>query len=301
MKIVILGSGAAVPSTERNVSSVAVEIGREGLLIDCGEGTQLQLQRYHVRWGKINHIFISHLHGDHYFGLPGLLFTWHLYNRRKPLHLYCPPELMHILDSIFKASATHLCYRLEYHLLNQPARERILDHRDFTVDSIPLTHRIDSHGFLITSTPGLRHIRRDFLEGYNPDRSLLPGIQKGNDYLDQHEGRILNEQITRNGRPSVSFAYVSDTSFQPEIAGYIQGVNLLYHEATFAASEAELARQKGHSTSVEAATIAQLAQAGQLVLGHLSPRIASPEQLAIEARALFPNTLVANDGDTFII
>ncbi|OFY09352.1 MAG: hypothetical protein A2X11_02080 [Bacteroidetes bacterium GWE2_42_24] len=301
MKVYILGSGAAVPTANRGVSSVAVQIDRDWLLIDCGEGTQVQMQRFSVRWGKINHILISHLHGDHYFGLPGLIFTYHLYNRKKPLNIYSPPGLKSIIGQLLQTSLPNLSYPIVFHEFQPERPYGILSTKYFDVTTFPLVHRVTSNGFLIRTSEGDRKIKPEFIADYQPDRHLLRGIQLGNDYPDGNGDLISNATITLKGRRSVSFAYVSDTSFAPEIAEHILSVDLLYHEATFPDGEAALAKSKGHCTSGQAAAIAHLAGAGQLVMGHLSPRIKSLDDFLNQAIAVFPNTTLAADGQVYEI
>jgi len=301
MKVYILGSGAAVPTVERGVSSVAIQIDRDWLLVDCGEGSQVQMQRFSVRWGRINHILISHLHGDHYFGLPGLIFTYHLFNRKRPLNIYSPPGLKPIIEQLLQTSLPNLSYQVIFHELEPGKSVTVLNTKYFNVTTFPLVHRITANGFLIRTSEGDRKIKPGFITEYQPERHLLHGIQLGDDYTDGSGNIISNATITMQGRRPVSFAYVSDSSFAPEIVPYIQSVDLLYHEATFPHKEAAMALSKGHSTSVQAAEIARLSGAGQLVLGHLSPRIKSLPGFLHEAMVVFPNTVLANDGQVYEI
>ncbi|MDD2962956.1 MAG: ribonuclease Z [Bacteroidales bacterium] len=300
MKIIILGSGAAVPTVDRGLSSLAVQVGREVLLLDCGEGTQTQLRKFKVKWGQINHIFISHLHGDHYFGLPGLLFTYHLYNRKKPLHLYAHSELKQLLENIFSISQSQLCYQTVFHEIEKDKNQVLIESNHFKVEGIPLTHRIPSTGFLMSTRTGDRRIKREFLDNYQPDRSLLPAIKRGANYAN-NSLTLLNQEITHDGKPAAKFAYLSDTAFQPSIIESIGGFQLVYHEATFASDQSEIAAMKGHTTAAQAAEIAKRAKVERLILGHLSSRIASIDNFLNEAKAIFTNTFVASDGDIYEI
>lgn len=299
MKVYILGSGAAMPTVGRGVSSVAVQIDRDWLLVDCGEGTQVQMQRFRIKWGRIDHILISHLHGDHFFGLPGLIFTYHLFNRQRPLNIYSHEGLQAIIENLLQTTIPNLSYPIVFHPVQSGVSYEIIKNKHFVVNTLPLIHRIQSNGFLIKTVPGDRRIDHEFISNYQPDRKLLRAIQQGADWEDGNGIYLENEKITLPGRKPASFAYVSDSSFSLDVAENIRNVDLLYHEATFSAGEEALAMAKGHSTSQQAGIVAREASARQLILGHLSTRTKSLSAFLNQAIKEFPNTELAVDGQVY--
>lgn len=299
MKVYILGSGAAMPTVGRGVSSVAVQIDRDWLLVDCGEGTQVQLQRFRIKWGRIDHILISHLHGDHFFGLPGLIFTYHLFNRKRPLNIYSHEGLQGIIENLLQTTIPNLSYPIVFHPVNADSTHELIRTKHFVVSTFPLIHRIQSNGFLIKTVPGDRRIDPGFIAQYQPDRKLLRAIQQGANWADGNGLHLANDLITLPGRKPASFAYVSDSSFSLAVAEKIRNVDLLYHEATFSAEEAALAAAKGHSTSQQAGIVAREASAGRLILGHLSTRTKSLSAFLNQAIKEFHNTEIAVDGQVY--
>jgi ribonuclease Z len=300
-KITILGSSGAVPAFGRYPSSQLVEIQNQVLLVDCGEGTQMQLMRYDLSMNRINHIFISHLHGDHYLGLMGLLFTLHLNHRTNDLHVYSHRGLQDIIITQLRYSHSALRYKLIFHSLLPGQHETIADFKHFTVESIPLNHKLDCSGFLFREKVKPRRIDKTKLPA---DISLqqLAGLKTGNDIL-HDDGTILyrNEDLTFAPRKSRSYAYCSDTAYDERIANIVSEVDVLYHESTFMEQDKDKAEETRHSTALQAAQLARLANVNKLLIGHFSARYRELEPILQEAQAVFANTELATEGITFTI
>ncbi len=299
MKLTILGSSSALPTSERFPSAHVLNAHERLFLIDCGEGTQMQLRRNRIRFGKINHIFISHLHGDHVFGLYGLLSTFSLMGRTTPVHIYAPQNYDSMLRSHLSDFDINLNFEIEFTGLAGKDPEIILDDKYLTVTSFPLEHRIPSFGFLFREKPADRNILKDAIDKYGIPGVRIPAIKKGED-LTLEDGTIIkNEDITVPGPKPLSYAYCSDTRYFTRLALFIRNVDLLYHEATFDRSLGELAAFTGHSTTEDAARTASDASAGDLLIGHFSARYKDINLLVDEARILFPRTWPAIDGETY--
>lgn len=296
--VTVLGSGAAIPLTHRNPSAQLINVHEKLYLIDCAEGTQVQLRRNRIRLQKINHIFISHLHGDHYFGLMGLITTLHLLGRDAELNVYADPRLEEIMNLHLDASKTVLNYPLIFHPLNTEVSEVILDNRFIKVTTIPLKHNFPTCGFLISEKQAKPNIRKDFLEGKSLANSDYKQIKSGKDYTDEHGIVYKNEDITTSPRLPRSYAYCSDTAYDESIIPLVKGVDLLYHEATFMEDKAKDAEAKFHSTARQAAEIARLAGVKKLLLGHYSARNKNLQALLNEAIEVFPESMLADDGMT---
>jgi ribonuclease Z len=296
----ILGSNSAAPAYNRHPTSQLLHIEQEYFLIDCGEATQMQLNRYKIRFTRINHIFISHLHGDHYLGLVGLLSTMHLNKRTEDLYLYGPGGLVDILSLQFKYSDTRLNYRIHFRELTQQ-RELIYQNDNLTVETIPLNHRIQCTGFLFREKPKKRRINKEVLPG-NLSLQQIIALKKGADLYNQQGERIFrNEDLTLPPRKSRSYAYCSDTRYQECLVAQLQGVDLLYHESTFLDKEAERACETFHSTAAQAARIAAQAGVQKLLLGHFSSRYKDLSPFLEEARQYFPQSYLALEGEEFSI
>jgi ribonuclease Z len=299
MKLTILGTSSALPTSER-FPSAHVLIAHERLfLIDCGEGTQLQLRKNRIRFGKINHIFISHLHGDHVFGLYGLLSSFSLMGRESPLHLYAPENFRDKLYSHLNDFDIHLRFDIDFIPLAGKTPVQILDDKFITVTSFPLHHRVPTFGFLFREKSAERNILKEFIDKYRIPVVRIPALKKGEDFITSEGLVIRNEDITLPPKKPLSYAYCSDTRYFRKLSSYVKDVSLLYHEATFDKDKAELAKTTGHSTSVDAAKTALDANAGFLLIGHFSSRYRNISFLADEARTIFPNTLVAKDGQSY--
>jgi len=295
-ELTILGCGSASPSSFRNHTAQVVQVQDRCFLIDCGEGTQVQIRKNKLRMQKIQHIFISHLHGDHYFGLPGLLSTFHLLGREKELHIYGPADLEKVLQKIFKASNTYLSFELHFHALNFIVSELLYEDKRVEVYSFPMRHSVATCGFLIKEKMKPRKINRKAVDSFYVPVYELNKIKDGADYIREDRTRIANSILTFDPDPAISYAYCSDTSYYPRMCEFIKGADLLYHEATFAKDMEKLAKQTKHSTAEQAAFIAKEASVKQLVIGHYSARYTDLDVLLNEAKSVFENTILAHDG-----
>lgn len=300
-KITILGSSGAMPAYGRHPSSQFIEIQNRSFLVDCGEATQMQLMRLQANFHRINHIFISHLHGDHYLGLMGLIFTMHLQRRMNDLHVYSHRGLDEIITTQLRYSRSAPSFKIIFHRLEKGLREIIFEDDALTIETIPLSHKIRCSGFLFKEKIKPRRIDKTKL----PEGLLLQQIvnlKKGEDVHDA-SGNILykNETLTLSPRKSRSYAYCSDTAFEKSFVDQIKNIDLLYHEATFIEDEESKARETKHSTAKQAATVAQLAEVNTLLLGHFSARYKDLAPILEEAKSIFPNSKLALEGEEFII
>jgi ribonuclease Z len=299
MKLTVLGSSSALPTSERYPSAHVLNAHERLFLIDCGEGTQMQLRRNRIRFGKINHIFISHLHGDHVFGLYGLLSTFSLMGRVAPVHLYAPESYQGMLSSHLADFDIHLNYEIDFIPLSGKNPVKILDDKYITVTSFPLQHRVTAFGFLFTEKPHDRNIIKESIDRYEIPTVRIPAIKKGEDFITKNGVLIKNEDITVPGPASLSYAYCSDTKYFKRLHSFFMGVDLLYHEATFDMSLDDLAKTTGHSTTADAAKVASEAGAGSLMIGHFSARYKDVMPLVEEAKKIFPKTFAAIDGHSY--
>lgn len=300
-KITILGSSGALPAYGRHPSAQLIEIQNRYFLVDCGEAVQMQLIKFQGNYHRISHIFISHLHGDHYLGLMGLIFTMHLQRRTNDLHIHSHRGLDEIITTQLKYSQSVPSFKIIFHTLKKDVREIIFEDDALTVETIPLTHKIRCSGFLFREKPKPRRIDKAVL----PEGLLiqqLAGLKRGEDVIDD-DGNVLykNEMLTLTPRKSRSYAYCSDTAYSEGIVEQIKGIDLLYHEATFANDEESKARETKHSTAAQAARIAALANVRQLLLGHFSARYKDPQPLLDEAIPVFSNTRLAIEGEDHAI
>ncbi len=300
-ELIILGSNSAIPAFNRYPTAQVLNINEQLFLIDCGEGTQMQLQKYRIRKSKINHIFISHLHGDHFFGLIGLITSFHLMRRDKPLHIYGPALLQDIVHLQLKGSRTTLSYELVFHTIRGDHSARVFDHPDLTVETIIMNHRIPCTGFLFKEKPRPRKILAEKIEDHKIPVEFIKDIKNGADYHDPSGVTIKNHELTNPPPPPRSYAFCSDTAYNEAIIPQVSGVDLLYHEATFGDESAERARETLHSTAREAATIAAKAQVKQLLIGHFSAKYKELEPLLEEAQSVFPQTALAIEGESFTV
>lgn len=299
MKLTVLGSSSALPTSKRFPSAHVLNAHERLFLIDCGEGTQMQLRKCRIKIGKINHIFISHLHGDHVFGLYGLLSTFNLMGREYPLNLYAPESYFPILRSHLQDFDINLGFDIKFIPLKGTDPVNILDDKELTVTSFPLRHRVEAFGFLFREKLADRKIRKEAIASYRIPVSVIPSIKKGEDFTSEDGTVIKNEEITIAPAEPLSYAYCSDTMYFSRLAEFVKGVTLLYHEATFDKSLSEMAKSVLHSTTVDAATTAMNAGVGTLMIGHFSARYDDINPLVQEARALFPSTIPAIDGETY--
>ena len=292
----ILGCGSALPTTRHFASSQVVNIREKLFMIDCGEGAQLQLRRSKLKFTRLNHIFISHLHGDHCFGLMGLISTFGLVGRTATLHIHCHADLERILTPQLEYFCKGMAYNVEFHLINPTKAEVVYEDRSVTVSSIPLRHRIPTCGFLFAEKPTPNHIIRDMIDFYKVPVFELNRIKNGEDYVLPDGTVIPNNRLTTPPAPPRSYAYCSDTIFHRPIIEQIKGVNLLFHEATFAQCDAQRAKETFHTTAMQAGEIARDADVKQLLIGHFSARYEDENILLQEERSVFPNTLLAKEN-----
>ena len=298
-KVTILGSNSAIPTIKRNPTAQIVNHNEHLYLVDCAEGTQVQLRRNRIKMQRINHIFISHLHGDHFFGLIGLISSMHLLGRNKDLHIYGPPKLEDILNLQLEASLTELCYKMIFHPINPDAHDLIYEDANLTIKTIPLEHSIPTCGFLFKEKKGKRKIKKDAISKFEVPKDHMLDLKNGKDFIDKNGNCIKNHQLTDDPFPVRSYAYCSDTGYSEKIIPLVKGVDLLYHEATFTQDFLEIARAKFHSTSIDAATIAKKAHVQKLLIGHFSTRYETVDQLLQESREVFPNTKAVTDGNVY--
>lgn len=268
-------------------------------MIDCGEGTQIQLRRSHIGFTKIQAVFISHLHGDHCFGLIGLISTFGMLGRTAPLKIYAPAQLKPLLDEQLKLFCNGLEYEVEFHAVDTTKQQVIYEDRSLTVESIPLVHRIPCSGFLFRERQTLPHIRRDMLECFNIPISQINNIKAGADWTTEDGTVIPNSRLTVPAEPPRSYAYCCDTRYMPNLHEIVKDVDLLYHDSTYDSSCANRAKLYYHSTSQQAANVARDGNVGKLLLGHFSARYDNESAILSEAKAIFPNSFLASEGKVF--
>jgi ribonuclease Z len=300
-QVTILGTGSATPTLWRNPSAQVLHADGEYYLIDCGEGTQTQMLKYKIRPGRLQGIFITHLHGDHYFGLIGLLTSLSLGRRTAPLRIWGPPGLADIITLQLKYSGSILSFMVDFQAVDPNTSYQLFENDYFTVHTIPLTHRVHCSGYLFREK---NHPRKLIKELLPPDLSTehLKRLKEGYDVLDS-SGQVsfAASQLTKPAAKPLSFAYCSDTIFDERIVPQLKNVNLLYHEATFLHTMLDWANKTYHTTALQAAQIAQMAGVGQLIIGHFSSRYKDATPLLDEARSVFLNTLLATEGETYAV
>ena len=299
MNLTILGCYAATPRTFTNPTSQVLEIRNHLFLIDCGEGTQVQLRKNKIKFSAINHIFISHLHGDHFYGLIGLISTFNLLNRKNDLTVYGPKGIEEIIKLQFKLSNSWPQYNLKFIELTSEHSEIIFEDTKVIVKTIPLKHRIYTNGFLFQEKLKERKLNVSAVQNYKIDKCYFQNIKNGKDIILENGTTIANSELTFDPEKPKSYAFCSDTIYNESIIPIIKNVDFLYHETTFLESESALAKKTMHSTAQEAAKIAKLANCNQLILGHYSTRYESIEFFKQEAQTIFENVLLANDGEVF--
>jgi ribonuclease Z len=294
--VTVLGSSSALPTSNRYLTAHVLNVDERFFLVDCGEGTQFQLRKYKARLSRLNHIFITHLHGDHMFGLPGLISTFNLLGRKQELHLYAHTDLEKILTQFLSHFFTHLDFKIVFHTLNQSTKEIIYEDSRMTVESFPLKHRIPTCGFLFREKPRLKNIRKEMIDYHKiPVREII-NIKKGDDFITAEGLMIPNSSLTFEQEPTRSYAFCSDTAYFEDILPILQNVDLLYHEATFSDEDTERATETLHSTASQAATIAKLSNAKKLMIGHFSARYKDIAPLVQQASKIFPDTQAATEG-----
>ncbi len=299
--VTILGSSSALPTINRFPSAHVVNSHERLFLLDCAEGTQIQLRKYRLNMNRINNIFISHLHGDHVLGIFGLISTLNLIGRKTPLNIYAHPDFEEILNTNVRFFNDRMSFDINFHPLNCEMVETIYEDKHLTVSTLPLRHRMPTVGFLFVEKKPLPNVRKELIEKYSIGLADIVKIKNGDDFISSHGERIANSELTYYSHTPCSYAYCTDTFYSERLVGLIKNVDLLYHEATFVSKDLSLAKQTGHSTAAQAATIAHKANVGKLIIGHFSSRYKNTLQHETEAREIFPNTSVVEDGQVYEI
>ena len=292
----ILGCGSASPTTRHLATSQIIQWGNKLYMIDCGEGTQVQMRHRRIRFGRLNHIFISHLHGDHCFGLPGLISTLGMLGRTGDLFIHGPEGVEEYLQPVLNLFCRGLAFKVQFHAIDTRKHELVMEDRSLRVCSIPLRHRVPTCGYLFEEKEKEAHLIREMIDFYQIPVKLRQGIRSGDNYITPGGEVIPNARLTRPADSPRRYAYCSDTAYHPPVVPLIKGVNLLYHEATFCDADAARAAETGHSTARQAAEIARSAQVGKLVIGHFSSRYTTELLLKQEADRVFAGTILANEG-----
>lgn len=299
MKLTILGCHSATPTISAHPTSQVLEMKGHLFLIDCGEGTQVQLRKCKIKFSRIKHIFISHLHGDHFFGLPGLISTFRLMGRDAEMHIYGPKGIKEAILLLLKLGKSYTNFPLYFHELDQKVPQLIFEDEKLSVETIPLNHRVYTNGFLFKEKPDDRKLDIDAARDANIDLSYYHKIKKGEDVINRDGKLIPNAQITTDPPAPKSYAFCSDTFFAPEIVPQIMDTTILYHESTFLDAHEHLCEKTKHSTAKQAATIAKMANVDTMILGHYSGRYGNLELFRDEALEIFPNVLLAEDEKSF--
>ncbi|MEY8847782.1 ribonuclease Z [Psychroserpens sp. XS_ASV72] len=299
MKLIILGCHSATPRTNTNPTSQVLEINGHMFLIDCGEGTQVELRRHKIKFNRIKHIFISHLHGDHFFGLVGLISTFRLLTREADLHIYAPKGLKEVITMQMKLGDSWTNYRLVFHELTSKTSELIFEDDKVEVYTIPLDHRVYTNGFLFKEKEGERKLDINAVLEKDIDVAYYRKLKKGFD-VENNKGQLIeNATVTKAPKKPKSYAYCSDTAYSESIIPIIHEADVLYHESTFLEKNAALAHPTKHSTAKQAASIAKQANIGTLILGHYSTRYKDLNVFKNEASEIFKNVKLAKDGKQF--
>lgn len=298
-KIHILGCGSALPTLKHNASSQLIEMRGKCFMVDCGEGAQMQFRRSHIHFSKLNAIFISHMHGDHCFGLMGLLSTLGMLGRTSKLRIYAPKDY----EPLFRQQVEFFMQTMEYEMEMIPVdtekQQVIYEDHSLTVETVPLQHRVPCCGFIFREKPTLPHIRRDMIDYYGIPVSQINNIKNGADWTNEDGDVIPNARLVQPADTPRSYAYCSDTRFMPALKEQVKGVTVLYHESTYTSEQEDRAKIYYHSTARQAATIAAGAGVGFLLLGHYSARYNDEQVLLEEAKAVFPNSILTQEGMVF--
>lgn len=297
-KLTILGSNSATPTSQRFTTAQLLNANERYFLIDCGEGTQIQLRRCSIKFGRINNIFISHLHGDHFYGLFGLLASFSLLGRKASINIYAHKDLEKIISPLLNYHANHISYQINFIAL-ETGKNLIFEDKKMEVYSFPLKHRIKTWGFLFIEKEKEFNIKKTAIAKYELSIQEIVQIKKGSDLTLENGDVIPNSELTIPPAPPLSYAFCSDTAYYESVIEHIKGVDLLYHEATFSEEHKSRAKETGHSTAKQAATIAQKANVGKLLLGHYSGRHKDNSILLDEAKTIFENTELCEEGDVF--
>lgn len=300
-ELTILGCSSATPTSKRNPTAQLLNIAERFFLIDCGEATQIQLRKFKLKFQRINHIFISHLHGDHYLGLVGLISSMHLLGRTADLHLFCPAELQEIIEVQFKHSQSYINYKIVYHPHNYLNNDLIFEDERVEVRTLVLNHRIPCCGFIFKEKQLLATISKETIHNHGLSVDQIIEIKSGADLVKESGEIIKNKDLLNAIQAPRSYAYCSDTCYDEGIIEYIKGVNLLYHEATFLQEMESRAKETFHTTALQAGTIAAKADVKQLMIGHYSARYKDLNPLLEEAKSTFQNSILAIEGQRIVV
>lgn len=295
-RVHILGCGSALPTLKHNPSSQIVEIRGKCFMIDCGEGTQTQLRRSKIKFTRISAVFISHVHGDHCFGLIGMISTFGMLGRTAPLHIYAPDGFSNIMKMQIDFFCKDLEYEVVFHDVDTNAKNIIYEDRSLTVETVPLSHRVPCCGFIFREKQTLPHILRDMADYYKVPVSQFNNIKNGADWVDEEGNVIPYTRLTKPSELARSYAYCSDTRYLPMLHECLKDVCVLYHESTYSKEDEDMAKMYFHSTAAQAAQVASDANVGKLVLGHYSARYEDENRLLEEAKNIFPNTVLSDEG-----
>lgn len=300
-KVHILGCGSALPTLHHMASSQVVELRDKQFMVDCGEGTQVQIRRSRINFNKIQAVFISHIHGDHCFGLIGMISTFGLQGRKSPLQVYAPAALGPMLQSQIELFCQHLSFEVVFHAIDTEKTDVIYEDRSLTVSTIPLQHRLPTCGLLFREKPTLPHIRRDMIDYLEIPVSQINNIKNGAGWTTPDGRTYSHEELTTPAEPTRAYAYCSDTRYVPTLHELIAGVDLLYHESTYCRDSQHRAEAYWHSTAADAATVAREAGVKKLLLGHYSSRYPDENAFLDEAREIFPESYLTNENDIFYV
>lgn len=300
-ELTILGCSSATPTSSRHPTAQIINYSEKYFLIDCGEATQIQLRKFKFKIQRIDHIFVSHLHGDHYLGLPGLLGTMHLLGREKEIHIYSPPGLKEIINIGHYYSKTFLKYNIVFHTIDEQSETRLYEDDKLSVDIIPMSHRIPCYGFLFREKKRLKNISKEKIDKYGIPLQDILSIKEGKDFVSSTGAIIPNSELTSEPVPPRTYAYCSDTIYNESYIDPIKNADLLYHEATFSSELENRAKETFHCTAKEAGTIALHANVKKLIIGHFSARYHDLSLLLSEAKEIFHNTVLAEEGQTHVV
>jgi ribonuclease Z len=297
--VTILGNNSAVPAYDRHPTSQVVSTNHHTFLVDCGEGAQIQMMKYKIRRSRISHIFISHLHGDHFFGLAGLITSFGLLGRTQDLHIFSPGPLKEIIELQLKAGETLMPYKLFFHPIANAGV--LLNEEKIKVECFKTTHRIECYGFKFTEKKKPRKIDGDKIKEYNIPISFYDRLKEGEDYTQQSGEVIKNEWVTEAAPREKVYVYCGDTRYEEKLIRHIKEADLVYHETTYLDNKREIAESRFHSTSRQAALLAQKAGVGKLLIGHFSSRYEKLDDFETEAREVFENTFIATEGVSYLV
>lgn len=300
-ELTVLGSSSALPTSTKYPSAYVLNVHERFFLIDCGEGTQIQLRKAKMKFSKISHIFISHMHGDHVFGLFGLLSTFELLGRKMPLHIYGHPELNALITFYREHFGNEATYPIELHAISKRREQAVFHDKVVEVIAFPLKHRIPSFGYLFRETERPLNIRSDIIEKYRLNFKQINSVKSGEDLVLENGKIISNANLTYPPLKARTFAYCSDTAIYDRNLSILRNVDLLFHEATFLEKDKHIARLTGHSTALQAASFAVRAEIGELLIGHFSSRYKEPQLFLDEAQAVFKNTKIAGELERYSI